>query len=146
MGSTGDSPVPAGDSPTGRSRQLHSKGPSLLPRGALPIPPGESPGGTGQWLVLPRNGFPDTLSEVLLRPCRSFGELETMKTLLAFLLWCILLVLCWPVAILALVLFPFVWLVLWPFRLAGWAIGAFFSLIKAILFLPARLLGSRRSS
>jgi hypothetical protein len=69
-----------------------------------------------------------------------------MKTLLAFLLWCVLLVLCWPVAILALVLFPFVWLVLWPFRLAGWAIGAFFSLIKAILFLPARLLGGRRSS
>jgi len=69
-----------------------------------------------------------------------------MKTLLAFLLWCILLVLCWPVAILALVLFPFVWLVLWPFRLTGWAIGACFSLIKAILFLPARLLGGRRSS
>jgi hypothetical protein len=51
MGSTGDSPVPVGDSPTGRSRRLLSKGPSLLPPGALPAPPGESPGGTGQWPV-----------------------------------------------------------------------------------------------
>src|SRR5229473_1690231 len=62
MGSTGDSPVPVGDSPTGRSRRLLSKGPSLLPPGALPVPSGESPGGTGLWPVLPRSGFPERLS------------------------------------------------------------------------------------
>src|SRR6266571_9034018 len=70
MGSTGDSPVPVGDSPTGRARRLLSKGPSLFPPGALPVPPGESPGGTGQWPVLPRNGSPDTLSEKsVFDPC-----------------------------------------------------------------------------
>src|SRR6266568_5160937 len=49
MGSTGDSPVPVGDSPTGRSRRLSAKGRSLLGSGAIPVPPGESQGGTGQW-------------------------------------------------------------------------------------------------
>jgi hypothetical protein len=62
MGSTGDSPVPVGDSPTGRSKRLLAKGLSLLPPGALPVPPGESPGGAGQWPVLPQNEFPATLS------------------------------------------------------------------------------------
>src|SRR5713226_1996879 len=61
MGSTGDPPVPVGDSPTGRARRPLSKGPSLLAPGALPVPPGESPGGTGQWPVLPKNERPDTL-------------------------------------------------------------------------------------
>src|SRR6266567_4206778 len=55
MGSTGDSPVPVGDPPTGRSRQPLSKGPSLSSPGALVVPPGESPGGTGQRPVLPKN-------------------------------------------------------------------------------------------
>jgi hypothetical protein len=58
-----------------------------------------------------------------------------------FLLWLILLVLCWPLALLALVLYPFVWLVLLPFRLVGIAVGGVLDLLKAILFLPARLLG-----
>lgn len=58
-----------------------------------------------------------------------------------FLLWLILLVLCWPLALLALVLYPFVWLLLLPFRLVGIAVGGVFDLLKAILFLPARLLG-----
>src|SRR5713226_6825227 len=49
MGSTGDPPVPVGDSPTGRARRPLPQGPSLLPSVALPVPPGESPGGTGQW-------------------------------------------------------------------------------------------------
>src|SRR5216684_5010392 len=61
MGNTGDPPVPVGDPPTGRSRRLLSKDPSLLGPGALPVPPGESPGGTGQWPVLPENEFADTL-------------------------------------------------------------------------------------
>jgi hypothetical protein len=57
-----------------------------------------------------------------------------------FLLWLILLVLCWPLALLALLLYPFVWLVLLPFRLLGIAVGGVLALVKAVIFLPARLL------
>ncbi|MCC6538609.1 MAG: hypothetical protein IT162_13720 [Bryobacterales bacterium] len=60
-----------------------------------------------------------------------------------FLLWCILFVVCWPLALLALVLYPFVWLVLLPFRIVGIAVEGVFELLKAVLFLPARVLGSR---
>lgn len=60
-----------------------------------------------------------------------------------FLLWLLLLVVCWPLALLALVLYPFVWLVLLPFRLVGIAVDGVFQLLKAVLFLPARLLGAR---
>jgi hypothetical protein len=66
-----------------------------------------------------------------------------MKLFIALVLWCLLLVVCAPLAILALVLFPFVWLVLLPFRLAAVVVTAGLALIKAILFLPARLLGHR---
>ena len=66
-----------------------------------------------------------------------------MKTILVFLCWCLLFVLCWPLAILAAVLFPFVWLLAMPFRLGFIVLEAAFALIKAILFLPARLLGHR---
>jgi hypothetical protein len=57
-----------------------------------------------------------------------------------FFLWCILLVLCWPLALLALVLYPFVWLLLLPFRLVGIAVGGVFELLAAIITLPARIL------
>ena len=57
-----------------------------------------------------------------------------------FLLWCILLVLCWPLALLALVLYPLVWLVLLPFRIVGIAVEGAFALVRAIILLPARLL------
>lgn len=60
-----------------------------------------------------------------------------MKT---FILWLILLVVCWPVAILALILYPFVWLILLPFRLLGFAVGAVFETLKALIMLPARIL------
>lgn len=66
-----------------------------------------------------------------------------MKFLIGFFLWCLLFVLSWPVAVLAIVLFPFVWLFCLPFRLVGIAVGAVFSLLKALLYLPARLLGMR---
>lgn len=66
-----------------------------------------------------------------------------MKTLLLFVVWCILFVLCWPIALLALVLFPFVWLLSLPLRLVGITVGAVFALLKAVLFLPARMLGDR---
>jgi len=57
-----------------------------------------------------------------------------------FLLWLILLVLCWPLALLALLAYPFVWLLLLPFRLLGIAVGGVLALVKAVIFLPARLL------
>ena len=57
-----------------------------------------------------------------------------------FLLWLILLVVCWPLALLALVLYPLVWLLLLPFRLLGIAVGGALAFVKAVIFLPARLL------
>jgi hypothetical protein len=60
--------------------------------------------------------------------------------------WCLLFVLCWPLAILALVLWPLLWLLSLPFRLLGITFDALFALLRAILFLPARLLGYRGSS
>jgi hypothetical protein len=58
-----------------------------------------------------------------------------------FLLWLILFVLCWPLALLALVAYPIVWVLTLPFRLVGIAVGGVFELLRAILTLPARLLG-----
>ncbi len=60
--------------------------------------------------------------------------------MLTFLLWLLLLVLCWPVALLALVLYPLVWLILLPFRLLGLTVDAVFELLKAMLLLPVRVL------
>ena len=62
--------------------------------------------------------------------------------MIKFLLWCILLVLCWPLALLALILYPIVWLLLLPFRILGIAVGGVLQLIWAVVTLPARLLGS----
>ncbi len=59
--------------------------------------------------------------------------------MIKFLLWCILFVFCWPLALLALVLYPIVWLVLLPFRVVGIAVGGALSLVSAIIFLPFRL-------
>ncbi len=64
--------------------------------------------------------------------------------MIKFLLWCILLVLCWPLALLALVLYPIVWVLLLPFRILGIAVGGVLELLWAIVTLPARLLGSPR--
>lgn len=66
-----------------------------------------------------------------------------MKTLLVALLWCLLFVLAWPLALLVLVLWPVLWLISLPFRALGIAVDAVFALLKAVLFLPARLLGWR---
>jgi hypothetical protein len=63
--------------------------------------------------------------------------------MIKFLLFCILLVLCWPLALLALILYPFVWLILLPFRIVGIAVGGVLELLRAVIFLPARLIGSR---
>lgn len=66
-----------------------------------------------------------------------------MKFLLVLLAWGILLVLCWPLALLLLVLAPFVWLISLPFRLVGITVEALFALIRTLFFLPARILGYR---
>lgn len=63
--------------------------------------------------------------------------------MLLFVGWCLLLVVSWPLALLALVLAPLVWLLSLPLQLLGLAVGAVFALIKAVLYLPARLLGWR---
>ncbi len=60
---------------------------------------------------------------------------------MTLVVWLILLVLCWPLALLALILWPLVWLVSLPFRLIGITFEAVFALLRAILFLPARILG-----
>ena len=60
-----------------------------------------------------------------------------------FLLWLILLVVCWPLAVLALVLYPIVWLLLLPFRLVGIVVDGVFEFLRSLLLLPARVLGSR---
>jgi hypothetical protein len=63
--------------------------------------------------------------------------------MLSFLLWLLLLVFCWPLALLALVLWPIVWLISLPFRLIGITFEAVFALLKAVLMLPARVLGHK---
>ena len=62
-----------------------------------------------------------------------------------FLVWLVLLILCWPLALLALVLYPLVWLLVLPFRLVGITLDAVFAFLKALLFLPARILAPRRA-
>ena len=68
-------------------------------------------------------------------------EDKKMKILLIMILWALLLVFCWPIAILALLLWPIVWLLSIPFRVVGTVMEAFLALVESILFLPARLLG-----
>ena len=63
-----------------------------------------------------------------------------------FLLWLLLLLLCWPLALLALVLYPLVWLLLLPLRLLGIGVDAVFALLRAVLMLPARVLGYRSAA
>jgi hypothetical protein len=63
----------------------------------------------------------------------------------SFLLWCLLLIVCWPLALTALVLYPFVWLLLLPFRIVGIAVSGVLELLKTILFLPARVLRGPRA-
>jgi hypothetical protein len=65
--------------------------------------------------------------------------------MIKFLLWCILLVLCWPLALLALVLYPVVWLLLLPFRILGIAVEGVLALLLAIITFPVRILGGPRT-
>lgn len=78
---------------------------------------------------------------MLLRVQRCGNGASTLKTLFTLVLWCVLLVLCWPLALLAVVLWPVVWLLSLPFRLVGMTFSAVFAFLYAVLTLPARLLG-----
>ena len=64
--------------------------------------------------------------------------------MIGFLLWLLLLVICWPIALLALVLYPIVWLLLLPFRLVGLVLTGMFEFLRALILLPARVLGGHR--
>jgi len=66
-----------------------------------------------------------------------------MNVVLGLIVWCVLFMLCWPLALAVLVLWPLLWLLSLPFRLLGITFDALFGLLRAILFLPARLLGAR---
>jgi hypothetical protein len=74
--------------------------------------------------------YSERIERSFLKECAMFG----------FLLWLLLLFLCWPLALLALVLYPVVWLLLLPFRLIGFGVEAVFELLRAIVMLPARIL------
>ena len=72
--------------------------------------------------------------------CATYLEIVELRfVMIKFLLWCILLVLCWPLALLALIAYPIVWLLLLPFRIVGIAVGGVLELVSAIIFLPVRL-------
>ena len=64
--------------------------------------------------------------------------------MVTFLLWCLLFVICWPLALIALVLYPLVWIILLPFRIVGMAVGGVLELVRGIIFLPARVLRGPR--
>ena len=77
---------------------------------------------------------------LLLHP----GNVERLlKALLAIIGWCLLLILCWPLAVLTIILWPFLWLLSLPFRAVAITFDALFALLRAILFLPARIFGYR---
>jgi hypothetical protein len=69
-----------------------------------------------------------------------------VKALFLLIAWCLLFVLCWPLALAALILWPLLWLLLLPFRFLSVAVEAIFALLRAVLFLPARMLGYRGNS
>jgi hypothetical protein len=84
-----------------------------------------------------------TLAEAGLPCVQRNGQESNMKLLILIIGFCVLFVLCWPLAVLALVLFPILWLISLPLRLIGITFEAIFALFRALLLLPARLLGYR---
>jgi hypothetical protein len=96
-------------------------------------------------------GSPPGHRDAVEKPsCRSLRNsplaraVSRKAVMLTFILWCLLFVFCWPLALLALVLYPIVWLLTLPFRVVGISVAAVFALLTALLFLPARVLGQRR--
>jgi len=78
-----------------------------------------------------------------ISPSRSMGNAKLRVVMASLVLWIILFVLCWPLAIAALVLYPILWLLLLPFRILGIAVDGVFELLRAVVTLPARIIGGR---
>jgi len=74
--------------------------------------------------------------------CRELETVANMKTLIALILWFILLVLCWPLALLLIFIFPLVWLILLPFKILGLTLALIFKFISAVLLFPFRVVGA----
>ncbi len=75
----------------------------------------------------------------------NLARLDSSSMIIKFLVWCILLVLCWPLALFALVAYPLVWILLIPFRVAGIAVDAVLGMVRGIVMLPARMLRGPRA-
>ncbi|HUJ24099.1 MAG TPA: hypothetical protein VLX58_21335 [Bryobacteraceae bacterium] len=90
--------------------------------------------GEGRKLTAAGWNFSATVAYVYREP------LKETSAMVKFLLWCILFVMCWPLALLALIAWPFIWLLLLPFRVLGIAVGGALALVTAIIFLPVRVL------
>jgi hypothetical protein len=90
--------------------------------------------------IFPRSRW-NSGAETAYYRMKRVGESEA-SAMVKFLLWCILLVLCWPLALLALVLYPVVWLLLLPFRILGIAVEGILELLRAVILFPARLLSA----
>jgi hypothetical protein len=88
--------------------------------------------------------FRDTVDKKALR--RYAEKRELMKLVILLILWCVLFVLCWPLAVFVALLLPVVWLLSIPFRVLIYVVDATLALLKTLLFLPARLLGYRPSA
>jgi hypothetical protein len=87
-------------------------------------------------------GTPVLGTELLFFQKRTITEREGLSAMFAFLLWCILFVLCWPLALLALIAYPFIWLLLLPFRIVGVAVHGVLEVIFLAITLPFRLLAA----
>lgn len=134
-------------------RPANSPRPEWTRSGMDPVRDGPGPGWAlrgAQRPASPRCNGPDggedlgCVRGILMPPA---GNVEGLvKALLAIIGWCLLLVLCWPLAVLAIVLWPLLWLLSLPFRLVAISFDALFALLRAILFLPARIFGYRGSS
>ena len=77
--------------------------------------------------------------------CNLFAENIVLADVTKFLLWCILLVICWPLALFALLLYPLVWVLLLPFRVVGIAVGGVLALLRGMVMMPARVLSGPRA-
>ena len=77
--------------------------------------------------------------------CNMTGGWNVLQNVMKFLLWCVLLVLCWPLAVLALLLYPLVWILLIPFRIVGIAVDGVLGLLRGLFMLPARVLSGPRA-
>src|SRR5512145_356735 len=106
------------------------------------------PGGNARSLSRTPPSVNGLVYGVTSRPGATFAAAaaykDSMKALILFVSWLVLLVVSWPLALLALFLAPIIWIISLPFRLIGITFGAVFSLLKAILMLPARIIGYRR--